>query len=180
MKHTRYFGALLLGVFMATASLNAAEKSKDDKIFIGGEIGLGGLGDYGVGFMAGYQHYFPKEYYIANQFRHGVRGFFNANYTSIGYSYFGRSYNYGGFFASIGADYLFDFNPQDKVVWGVFGGLGLGYVKVFSNDWFYTAPASIGFDVRLGGSVVIDNTHRFELALGSGFSTLALRYLLLF
>lgn len=35
-------------------------------------------------------------------------------------------------------------------------------------------------DFHLGGGVTIKEQHRFEVALGSGYSTLGLRYMLLF
>lgn len=165
---------VLIGIFLQNIW------ATEDKIFIGGEIGLGGFGTFSAGAIGGYMHYFPKQYYIADKFRQGVRGIVEVSYTAMSYNgYLGNTYNYGGVFAMAGADYLLDFNPKDKIVWGVFGGLGIGYVNVFSREW-YASASSFGLDARVGGSVTIKEMHRFELALGSGFSTLGLRYLVLF
>ncbi len=169
---------ILKVLIIATMSVSSMW-ANEDKVFVGAEIGLGGFGNFSIGGNAGYIHYFPKKYYIADKFRQGVRGVLEASYTSMSYSYFGGKYSYGGVYIVGGADYLLDFNPKDKVVWGIFGGLGLGYVNVFSKEW-YASASSFGFDFRFGGSATIDKTHRFELALGSGFSTLGLRYMLLF
>ncbi|MCH5313542.1 MAG: hypothetical protein J1E28_03975 [Helicobacter sp.] len=169
----------ILKVCVILALLGSQAWSKEDKIFGGIQLGLGGVGDYDVGGIVGYMHYFPKKYYIADQFRQGVRGVFEVSYMQKSYNYWGGKYTYGSVYGVLGADYLLDFNPKDKFVYGIFAGLGLGYLNVFSKDWYASASA-FGIDVRFGGSLTISQTHRFELALGSGYSLLGLRYMFLF
>ena len=50
----------ILKVCVILALLGSQAWSKEDKIFGGIQLGLGGVGDYDVGGIVGYMHYFPK------------------------------------------------------------------------------------------------------------------------
>ncbi|RDU73376.1 hypothetical protein CQA66_01540 [Helicobacter aurati] len=147
--------------------------------FIGAEIGVGGLGNFSAGIMGGYQYYFPEEWQF-HTFRHGVRGFVSANWLQYNYTSYLRDVNYSGLFIQAGADWTLEFNPQSNFVWGVFVGLSLGYLNIFSNDSFFVHPRSFVVSGNGGGSLTMYKNHRVDLALGSGFSLFAVRYLFMF
>lgn len=167
----RLFGltAIICSLAFGTLQAENAAKSNDSqgygKFFIGaGATFLGGEMHFGAEALAGYQYYFPKEYYIADKFRQGVRG-----YGVVGYGFWGNSntdwdgdkwsYTTHSFPILAFVDYTLDFTPKEKYVWGIFGGIGL-------------------WAVRTGGSLTIDNKHRFELSFGAGYQYLGLRYML--
>lgn len=167
--------ALCLLLASSSAFANNTNFYNTGKGFIGPEIGIGGIGNVSIGVIGGYQFYFQEDWQFSG-FRHGVRGFASANWTQYTNGFFsGTSYN--GLFVQVGSDWTIDFNINDRFVYGAYVGLSLGYVGVFTNE---VSPRSFLISGNLGGSVTIDKTHRLELALGSGFSVLALRYLYMF
>lgn len=176
---------LASNAFAATHSDSKTTKSKHSnsnlgfgtgKGFIGGEVGLGGVGNVSIGVLGGYQYYFKPDWQF-NGFRHGVRGIASldwSQYSALGF-WSGTSYN--AMSVQVGADWTIDFNPKDRYVWGAYVGLSLGYFKVFST---FIDPSTFVWSGNLGGSLTISNTHRFELSLGSGFYYFGLRYMYMF
>ena len=197
---SRLFGLTAIICSLAFGILQAenAAKSNDSqgygKFFIGaGATFLGGEMYFGAEALAGYQYYFPKEYYIVDKFRQGIRG-----YGVVGYGFWSDSYTYydgdkwsyttHSFPILAFVDYTLDFTPKEKYVWGIFGGIGLGVVPIihsYTSRSIYGLGSSgsatnfdVGWAVRTGGSLTIDNKHRFELSLGGGYQYVGLRYML--
>lgn len=192
-KKVSLIGKISLACVLGLSVANVANaKEAKSGMFIGASAGLGGFA-YGLlntEFVAGYQHNFPKEWYIARKFRHGIRG-----YGSVGYSYGSdttRSWEYSYHYLPITAnvDWFIEFNPKEKYVWGAFAGGGLGFVAGITNatdkepwivyDASYTTTA---FDIRVnahvGGSLTIENTHRIEAGYGIGNALVGVRYILM-
>lgn len=181
--------AFVLG--LSAANVANAKEAKSG-MFVGAGAGLGGF-SYGLlnaEFVAGYQHYFPKEYNIAGKFRQGIRG-----YGSVGYSYgsdsgWGWDYSYHFFPITANVDWIIEFNPKEKFVWGAFAGIGLGFVAGISNytdkdRWsgydasYSTSSFGVAWGVQAGGSLTIENTHRIEAGLGVGNAIIGARYILM-
>lgn len=144
---------LLCGLPLIAADDSETAKVPKDKFFVGAGLGLGGYGIGGPSVSAGYIHYFPKDTFIDNKFRQGIRA-----YGSVGFSYesvsdWSGTLSYLYLPVIVGADYLLDFNPGEKFVWGIFGG-----------------PSSFGiaYAIRAGGSLTINNTHRIDVSSGFG------------
>lgn len=194
----KILGAFALVAIIGSSSAFAAQKTSHsananqdkDKIFIGGGLMLGGYGSIGAEFTGGWQHYFP--HYIAKRFRQGIRV-----WGSVGYSYDGSDnsyryssrYTYHYFPVLAGADYTIDFTPHKKFVWSAFAGLGIGFMPIYEtytyNGYYYDEYHTytrfrVGYTIRSGGAVTINNTHRIEASFGSGISYLTLRYMFLF
>ena len=150
-----------------------------DRVFFGPQVGFGGLGTINAGIVGGYMHYFEGDMQL-EKFKHGIRGIGSANYYRYSYSYLGGNYGYNGVYVQAGADYFIEFTPNQKTVWGLYAGLSLGYYYISSNDWWYTGASALGWGGNLGGFAILHRKHRFELALDSGFSLFALRYLYMF
>ena len=161
------------------SSNNSHTSKSNDRAFLGPQIGFGGLGTINAGIIGGYMHYFGKDMQL-EKFRHGIRGIGSANYYNYSYSYWGGKYSYNGVYVQAGADYFIEFTPNQKTIWGLYTGLSLGYYYISSNDWWYTGASAIGWGWNGGGFAMIDRKHRFELALDSGFSAFALRYMYMF
>ena len=197
---SRLFGltAIICSLAFGTLQAENAAKSNDSqgygKFFIGaGATFIGDSMYVGAEALAGYQYYFPKEYYIADKFRQGIRG-----YGVVGYGFWSDShtYYYGdkwsytthSFPILAFVDYTLDFTPKEKYVWGIFGGIGLGVVPIihsYTSRSIYGLGSSgsatnfdVGWAVRTGGSLTIDNKHRFELSFGAGYQYVGLRYML--
>lgn len=201
---SRLFGltAIICSLAFGTLQAENAAKSNDSqgygKFFIGaGATFIGGQMHFGAEALAGYQYYFPKEYYIVDKFRQGIRG-----YGVVGYGFWSDSYTYydgdkwshttHSFPILAFVDYTLDFTPKEKYVWGIFGGIGLGALPRYETHTFtdrgyaggaYNSSGSVtnfdfGWAVRTGGSLTIDNKHRFELSFGAGYQYLGLRYML--
>ncbi len=177
MKKLAMVACLLMVGVGGNALANSTNLYNTGKGFVGAEVGLGGIGNVSLGVVGGYQFYF-KEAWQFGGFRHGVRGIGTLNWTQYnGNSFFSGS-SYNGIFVQAGADWTIDFNIKDRFVWGAYAGLSLGYLGLFSNGVAGVTPFVVSGN--LGASVTIDKTHRAELALGSGFSIIALRYLYMF
>ena len=200
---SRLFGLTAIICSLAFGTLQAENATKPDnsqgygKFFVGaGATFLGGEMYFGAEALAGYQYYFPKEYYIVDKFRQGIRG-----YGVVGYGFWSDShtYYYGdkwsytthSFPILAFVDYTLDFTPKEKYVWGIFGGIGLGalprygiytYIdREYAGAYNRSGSATnfdFGWAVRTGGSLTIDNKHRFELSFGAGYQYLGLRYML--
>lgn len=207
MKKIALVLILISGVFAATPKADAKSTAKSTAqaeskstnlttnagnprygegfVFVGPELNLGGLYQYGgftmaVGANAGYQHYFKQEWQFAG-FRHGVRGWGNLAYRLNTYGYGGYNYTYHGFHLRAGADWTLEFNPRDSVVWGVYTGLSLGYNYYSADSDSYYSIGGFAGAWHIGGSVNIDTNHRFDVGLEVGtFSILTLRYLYMF
>ena len=175
--------AMLLASPLLSADSPKTAKVPNDKIFIGAGVGLGGYGMFGLEASVGYIHYFPKDTFIADKFRQGIRAYGSVGFShnSTSYARYNWSYNYVPII--VGADYLLDFNPGEKYVWGIFAGLGVGFLYT-STTYEYTKTSSsaygVGYAARAGGSLTIDNAHRLDLDFGFGVSNLTLRYAYLF
>lgn len=148
------------------SSTKSSTKSADSGsgfAFAGVGLGLGG-GAYAfgvsLGALGGYHYYFPSSIQLSN-YRHGVRG-----YGALDWAYYGLNL----IFVRAGADYVIDFTPNDRFVWGAFAGLQLGAAIGGGSGAF-------GWGVNIGGSLELQNKHRFEVALGYGFNLLNLRYI---
>ena len=200
---SRLFGltAIICSLAFGTLQAENTTKSNDSqgygKFFIGaGATFFGWRAQVGAEALAGYQYYFPKEYYIADKFRQGIRG-----YGIVGYGFYGDSqtstygnkgsYTTHSFPILAFVDYTLDFTPKEKYVWGIFGGIGLGALPRYDAHTYidreyagkYNSSGSatnfdFGWAVRTGGSLTIDNKHRFELSFGAGYQYLGLRYML--
>lgn len=74
---------VLFGIFLAlgiiSASFGADRMYGKGQGFIGAEAGFGGVADFNVGIVGGYQHYFKEDWQFAG-FRHGVRGVGSLNF----------------------------------------------------------------------------------------------------
>lgn len=178
--------AFVLG--LSAANVANAKEAKSG-MFVGAGAGLGG---FGAGFLSaeaviGYQHYFPKEYNIAGKFRQGIRG-----YGSVGYSYgsdsgWGWDYSYHYFPITANVDWIIEFNPKEKYVWGAFAGIGAGIQptiishtdKHWSRDSYTASSFGAAWGIQAGGSLTIENTHRIEAGLGVGNSIIGARYILM-
>ena len=173
----------------ANAAASSLEQDRA-RVFAGTGVMGGGYGVIGAEVIAGYHYFFPKDMYIDGKIRQGLRA-----YASAGYSYSqssGYYWEYSDHYVPVvlGVDYTLEVNPHNKFVWGTYVGLGLGFVGRFhqAKDKFPTAyyDASytsnrygVAWDAYVGGSLTIDNRHRFELDVGAGSSYFSLRYLLL-
>lgn len=170
---------------------SAASTDEDRaRVFVGAGLGVGGYGMVGAEITAGYHYFFPKEQYLADQFRQGVRAYASAGYSYDSFSTSSWQYSYHYVPIMVGVDYTLDFNPQSKFVWGTYVGAGVGFLGGFhqAKDKLpqigYDASYSynrfgVAYDVHVGGSLTIANRHRLELDVGGGSSYLSLRYLLL-
>lgn len=191
---TKLLKAPLLAILLCGLPLVAADDSKTakvpkDKFFVGAGLGLGGYGIGGPSVSAGYIHYFPKDTFIDNKFRQGIRA-----YGSVGFSYesvsdWSGTLSYLYLPVIVGADYLLDFNPGEKFVWGIFAGAGLGfrYAHISYESKYYgglspSGPSSFGiaYAIRAGGSLTINNTHRIDVSSGFGMSYFGVNYSFLF
>ncbi|WP_407379368.1 outer membrane beta-barrel protein [Helicobacter sp.] len=197
---SRLFGLTAIICSLAFGILQAenAAKSNDSqgygKFFIGaGATFFGWKAQVGAEALAGYQYYFPKEYYIVDKFRQGIRGYGVVAYGFYGdggTDFDGNKYSQAlhSFPILAFVDYTLDFTPKEKYVWGIFGGIGLGVVPIihsYTSRSIYGLGSSgsatnfdVGWAVRTGGSLTIDNKHRFELSLGGGYQYVGLRYML--
>ncbi|RDU58116.1 hypothetical protein [Helicobacter sp. MIT 99-5507] len=144
--------------------------------FLGAEVGFGGTTDFSVGVIGGYQHYFKESWQFAG-FRHGVRGIGNISFGRYGGGFYNTDYNLMAIGA--GADWTIEFTPNSIYNWGAFAGLGLVYINALNKDGWYPLN-SIYLDGHIGGSLNIANTHRVEVAIGSGLSVVSLRYMYMF
>lgn len=155
------FCLLFSGLVFASGSKRGAGYNTSN-IFAGAEVGFGGYGSFNFGAVGGYQYYFKPEWQFAG-FRHGVRGIGSINF------------NNNGLFMRFGADWTLEFNPNDRFVGGIFVGPSLGFIAPFDG-------ISTNFRVsgNIGGSLNIDNTHRFELSLGGIFYVASFRYMYMF
>lgn len=184
-KKVSLIGKISLACVLGLSVANVANaKEAKNGMFIGAGAGLGGFA-YGLlnaEFVAGYQHNFPKEWYIARKFRHGIRG-----YGSVGYSYGSdttsryREYSYHYFPITANVDWFIEFNPKEKYVWGAFAGGGVGFTPRYEihTDKDYTAAFGIGVNAHAGGSLTIENTHRIEAGFGIGNALVGARYILM-
>lgn len=200
---SRLFGLTAIICSLAFGILQAenAAKSNDSqgygKFFIGaGATFFGWKAQVGAEALAGYQYYFPKEYYIVDKFRQGIRGYGVVAYGFYGdggTDFDGNKYSQAlhSFPILAFVDYTLDFTPKEKYVWGIFGGIGLGALPRYGTYTYtdreyagaYNSSGSatnfdVGWAVRTGGSLTIDNKHRFELSLGGGYQYVGLRYML--
>ena len=200
---SRLFGLTAIICSLAFGILQAenAAKSNDSqgygKFFIGaGATFFGWKAQVGAEALAGYQYYFPKEYYIVDKFRQGIRGYGVVAYGFYGdggTDFDGNKYSQAlhSFPILAFVDYTLDFTPKEKYVWGIFGGIGLGALPRYGTYTYtdrqyagaYNSSGSatnfdFGWAVRTGGSLTIDNKHRFELSLGGGYQYVGLRYML--
>lgn len=200
---SRLFGltAIICSLAFGTLQAEKATKSNDSqgygKFFIGaGATFFGWKAQVGAEALAGYQYYFPKEYYIVDKFRQGIRGYGVVAYGFYGdggTDFDGNKYSQAlhSFPILAFVDYTLDFTPKEKYVWGWFGGIGLGalprygtytYIdRQYAGEYNRSGSATnfdFGWAVRTGGSLTIDNKHRFELSLGGGYQYVGLRYML--
>lgn len=170
---------LLLCLIFIFASMNASEYGKG-RLFAGGELGLGGIGSFSAGAIAGYQFYFPQSKQPIDGFRQGLRGYVKASYANYAHSVQNSNYSWNALYGGIGADYLLDFNPGDNVVFGVFGGLNLGATMVSSPAWYKGKLGGFGLGLSLGATATIHKIHKVELIFGTNLSLGSIRYLYLF
>ena len=151
--------------FILSVFINANDnRYGSGQVFVGPHIGFSGYSLLSAGVMAGYQYYFANDWQFSG-FRQGVRGYANISYAAGSFSV--PLYVYGG------ADWTLDFNIKDDLIWGVFAGLGVGY-----NGPSPALP--LGILAHIGGSLNIQNHHRFDLALGGLFNIISLNYLYMF
>ena len=190
-KKVSLIGKISLACVLGLSVANVANaKEAKSGMFIGASAGLGGFA-YGLlntEFVAGYQHNFPKEWYIARKFRHGIRG-----YGSVGYSYGSDTsryweYTYHYFPITANVDWFIEFNPKEKYVWGAFAGGGVGFTPRYEihtdkdywdNASYNTAAFGIGVNAHAGGSLTIENTHCIEAGFGIGNALVGARYILM-
>lgn len=149
------------------------------KWFAGGEIQLGGLSDFGLGVVGGYQYYFPKEYQL-NKFRHGIRAIGGLSYGIASYSTLFENYTWSSLSIQVGADYTIDFMPTSNFDWGFFAGLGLGYHNLFYDKSIYIYNHAFLFDAHVGASLTMYQHHRIDAQLGWGLGIFTIRYTYLF
>ena len=91
--------------------------------FGGVELGAGGLGNFSLGAIGGYQHYFKEDLQFYT-FRHGIRGYASVNWTQYDYNIWYIKDNYNALYVRAGADWTLEFNPKSDLVWGCL----LGYL----------------------------------------------------
>ena len=167
------FGVLFV-LGLVSSSFGADKMYGKGQGFVGAEVGFAGFADYAVGVVGGYQHYFKESWQFAG-FRHGIRGIGNISFGQWN----GRYINYNLLSIGAGADWTIEFTPNSAYNWGAFAGFGLVYLNGLNKDYWYNLN-SVHFEGRVGGSLNINNTHKVEVALGSGMSIISFRYLFMF
>lgn len=146
--------------------------------FIGAEAGFGGVVDFNVGVVGGYQYYFKDDWQFSG-FRHGIRGIGSIDFGQYAYNGYLSKYNYNLVAANVGADWTIEFTPDSKYNWGAFVGVGITYINGLNKNFLYPLN-SIYASANIGGSLNIDNTHKLEIGLGSGLSVISFRYTYMF
>lgn len=119
------------------------------------------LSDFRYGFLVGYKHFFMTEvgarYYVSADFGTDYKYHYNNEVTDILYKV--KSYN-----IAANADMLYNFIVNDDLDFGVFFGLGLGYVnsKITGTD-YDTKPSGFDLGINFGFRTNIAQHHGIEL-----------------